>query len=195
MRVISAAHNNVRFLNNLLQKNKAVVFFVAPWCGHCKALEPTLNKIMGRFSTSRRDGLLARVSEGNIKNLNCDKDIRGFPTIRVFNNGKKVKDYEGSRDESSLNSFLASVFNENLRKKPIKVLKKNLKRIRKKNNKEKKRTSYSSLLRRKAKKAVTKRKAKKAVTKRKAKKAVTKRKAKKAVTKRKSKKILESLIN
>ena len=204
MRVISATHNNVPFLNNLLQKNKAVVFFVAPWCGHCKALEPTLNKIMGRFSTSRRDGLLARVPEGNIKNLNCDKDIRGFPTIRVLNNGKKVKDYEGSRDESSLNAFLASVFNENLRKKPITMLKKNLKRIRKKNSKKKKRTSYSSLLRRKAKKAVTKRKArkaKKAVTKRKSKKAVTKRKARKAVTKRKArkakktKKILESLIN
>ena len=73
MKVISATNDNIPFLNNLLQKNKAVVFFVAPWCGHCRALEPTLNKIMGRFSTSRRDGLIARVSEGNVKNLNCDK--------------------------------------------------------------------------------------------------------------------------
>ena len=93
MKVISATNDNIPFLNNLLQKNKAVVFFVAPWCGHCRALEPTLNKIMGRFSTSRRDGLIARVSEGNVKNLNCDKNIQGFPTIRVLNNGKKEKDY------------------------------------------------------------------------------------------------------
>jgi len=200
MRVISATHDNMLFLNNLLQKNKSVVFFVAPWCGHCKALEPTLNKIMGRFSTSRRDGLIARVPEGNIKNLNCDKDVRGFPTIRVLNNGKKEKDYTGPRDEHSLNAFLASVFNENIRKKPIKALKRNLKRIK---NKRKKRTVYSSLLRKKAKKAATKRKAKKAV--KKAVKKATKRKAKKAVkkkaTKRKTKKIkkikkiLESLIN
>jgi thioredoxin-like negative regulator of GroEL len=185
MRVISATHDNMPFLNNLLQKNRAVVFFVAPWCGHCKSLEPTLNKIMGRFSTSRRNGLLARVSEGNIKNLNCDKDIRGFPTIRVLNNGKKEKDYVGPRDENSLNAFLASVFNENIRKKPIKVLKRNLKKIRKK---RKKRTVYSSLLRKKAKKAVTKRKAKKAVKKKAVKKKATKRKAKRKAGK--TKKIL-----
>ena len=116
--------------------------------------------------------------------MNCDKDVRGFPTIRVLNNGKKEKDYTGPRDEHSLNAFLASVFNENIRKKPIKVLKRNLKRIR---NKRKKRTVYSSLLRKKAKKAATKRKAKKDV-----KKKATKRKAKKDVkkkaTKRKTKK-------
>ena len=219
MRVISATQNNIPFLNNLLQKNKAVVFFVAPWCGHCRALEPTLNKIMGRFSTSRRDGLIARVSEGDIKNLNCDKDIRGFPTIRVLNNGEKEKDYEGPRDENSLNSFLADVFNKNLINKPVKVLKKRLKNI----HMEKRRTPYSSLLRNAAKKATkkaTKKGAKKAAkkaakkgakkaTKKAAKKATkkgTKKGAKKAAKKVKKKatkkaklkktlKMLESLIN
>jgi len=128
MRVISATYDNIPFLNNLLQKNMAVVFFVAPWCGHCRALEPSLNKIMGRFSTSRRNGVIARVSEGDIKQIKCDNDIQGFPTIRVLKNGKKVKDYEGQRDEKSLNAFLADVFNENLKqpnkvRKPIKVRK------------------------------------------------------------------------
>jgi len=187
MRVISATNNNIPFLNNLLQKNKAVVFFVAPWCGHCRALEPTLNKIMGRFSTSRRDGLIARVSEGNVKNLNCDKDIRGFPTIRVLNNGKKEKDYEGSRDESSLNSFLASVFNKNLINKPVKVLKKSLKKFRKK----KRRTPYSNLLRKAAKNATKKIKKRKNASKKASKKALKKKASKKALKKKASKKALK----
>tara|TARA_B110000008_G_scaffold279739_1_gene328320 strand:+ start:3421 stop:3981 length:561 start_codon:yes stop_codon:yes gene_type:complete len=184
MRVISATQNNIPFLNNLLQKNKAVVFFVAPWCGHCRTLEPTLNKIMGRFSTSGRDGLIARVSEGDLKNLNCDKDIRGFPTIRVLNNGKKERDYEGPRDEQSLNAFLADVFNKNLINKSVNVLKKRLKNIKR----EKRRTPYSSLLRKAAKKAKKKatKKAKKKATKKAKKKATkkAKKKAKKKATKK-----------
>ena len=197
MRVISATHDNMHFLNDILQKNKAVVFFVAPWCGHCKALEPTLNKLMGRFSTSRRDGLIARVPEGEIKNLNGDTEIRGFPTIRILNNGKKEKDYEGSRDEKSLSEFLASVLNENEKKTPLKVLKKKLKRI--------KGTPYSKLLRKKALKAKrtkrktqdttqeTKKKTKKK-RKKKAKKKAKKKQTKKAKLK-KTLKMLETLIN
>jgi thioredoxin-like negative regulator of GroEL len=118
-----------------LQKNTAVVFFVAPWCKHCRALEPSLNKIMGRFSTSRRNGVIARVSEGDIKQINCDNDVDGFPTIRVLKNGEKIKDYEGQRDEKSLNAFLADVFNENL-KQPNKVKKPMNVEPKKKNNVE-----------------------------------------------------------
>jgi len=151
MRVISATRNNIPFLNNLLQKNTAVVFFTAPWCGHCRTLEPILNKIMGRFSTSRREGVIANVSEGDIKNLDCDNDVGGFPTIRVLNKGKKVKDYEGARDEKSINTFLAGVFNENMKNETMKAAIKTS------------RTPYSFLLKKQAKKA--KRKAKKATLK------------------------------
>ena len=136
MRVITSTHKNASFLNNLLQKNKAVVFFVAPWCGHCQRLEPTLNKLMGRFSTLRRDGVIARINEGEMKNMNIDKEIQGFPTIRVLNNGKKEQDYNGPRDEESLNKFLYDVFKENQEMEPINISK--YRRKRKKRVKTKK---------------------------------------------------------
>ena len=156
MRVITSTYNNSSFLNNLLQKNKAVVFFVAPWCGHCQRLEPTLNKLMGRFSTLRNDGVIARINEGEIKNMNIDKDIQGFPTIRVLNNGKKEQDYNGPRDEESLNRFLYDVFKENQEMKTI-----NISKYRKKNNKTKK--AKKSVKTKKAKKSVKTKKAKKSV--------------------------------
>jgi thioredoxin-like negative regulator of GroEL len=169
MRIITSTYNNSSFLNNLLQKNKAVVFFVAPWCGHCQRLEPTLNKLMGRFSTLRRDGVIARINEGEIKNMNIDKDIQGFPTIRVLNNGKKEQDYNGPRDEESLNRFLYDVFKENQEMKTI-----NISKYRKKKNKTKK-----------AKKSVKTKKAKKSVKTKKAKKSVKTKKEKKSVKTRK----------
>ena len=173
MRIINSTYNNSSFLNNLLQKNKAVVFFVAPWCGHCQRLEPTLNKLMGRFSTLRRDGVIARINEGEIKNMNIDKEIQGFPTIRVLNNGKKEQDYNGPRDEESLNRFLYDVFKENQEMKTI-----NISKYRRKRNKTKK-----------AKKSVKTKKAKKSVKPKKAKKSVKPKKAKKSVKTKKAKKI------
>ena len=178
MRVISATRNNIPFLNNLLQKNTAVVFFTAPWCGHCRTLEPILNKIMGRFSTSRREGVIANVSEGDIKNLDCDNDVGGFPTIRVLNKGKKVKDYEGARDEKSINTFLAGVFNENMKNETMKAAIKTS------------RTPYSFLLKKQAKKA--KRKAKKATLKEKKAKLKDKKKAKQKAKQKDKKKAKKS---
>jgi len=163
MRVITSTYNNSSFLNNLLQKNKAVVFFVAPWCGHCQRLEPTLNKLMGRFSTLRNDGVIARINEGEIKNMNIDKEIQGFPTIRVLNNGKKEQDYNGPRDEESLNRFLYDVFKENQEMKTINISKQ----------------------RKKAKKSVKTKKAKKSVKTKKAKK-IKRIKTRKKIKKKKS---------
>ena len=178
MRVITSTYNNSSFLNNLLQKNKSVVFFVAPWCGHCQRLEPTLNKLMGRFSTLRNDGVIARINEGEIKNMNIDKEIQGFPTIRVLNNGKKEQDYNGPRDEESLNRFLYDVFKENQEMKTI-----NISKYRRKRNKTKK--AKKSVKTKKAKKSVKTKKAKKRVKTKKAKKRVKTKKAKKSVKLRK----------
>lgn len=114
MEIINAGPRNIPFLNDNLMNRKAVVFFVAPWCGHCQRLEPTINKLMGRFKNDSYPGLIARVQEKEIPKVKCDNDIQGFPTIRVLKpGGKKEHDYEGSRDEGSLSEFLAKIFEQN----------------------------------------------------------------------------------
>ena len=62
--------------------------------------------------------------------LTVDKEIRGFPTIRQYNNGK-VSDYNGMHDEKSLSNYLAKIFNENLRLRTLNKFRKTLKKERK----------------------------------------------------------------
>lgn len=79
--------------------------FYAPWCGHCKALEPKYNEL----ATELKD----------VKNLviaKCDAtaneidgiNIQGFPTIKFFPKGSKEgKEFEGDREVESFKKYLS----------------------------------------------------------------------------------------
>jgi thioredoxin 1 len=75
-----------------------VVDFWAPWCGPCRAIAPTLDKLAGEY-----EGKLT------IAKVNTDDEIRwagqlgiqGIPTLIIFKGGKEVKRLVGSRSEAA----------------------------------------------------------------------------------------------
>ena len=142
MKVIYANSNNMDMINALLNNSNVVVFFTAPWCGHCQRLKPVMNNVFGRFKSYKSPGSIISVSENEMPRLTVDNNIRGFPTIRHYNNGTKVNDYNGMRDEKSISDYLAKIFNENLRLRTLNKFKsileqKKRKRIKKTNKKTK----------------------------------------------------------
>ncbi|GBB90229.1 hypothetical protein RclHR1_01710029 [Rhizophagus clarus] len=88
------------------EKN-ALVEFYAPWCGHCKNLAPTYEKVAQDY---------AQESACIVANMDATKneavakryDVRGFPTIKFFPKGenKTTIDYQGSRTEQDFIDFL-----------------------------------------------------------------------------------------
>jgi protein disulfide-isomerase A6 len=76
---------------------KGVVFveFYAPWCGHCKSLEPEYNKAASILS-----GIVKVVAIDATQNekLAQKYQIQGFPTLKIFGFDKKSPaDYQGAR--------------------------------------------------------------------------------------------------
>ena len=141
MKVIYANSNNMDMINALLNNSNVVVFFTAPWCGHCQRLKPVMNNVFGRFKSYKSPGSIISVSENEMPRLTVDNNIRGFPTIRHYNNGTKVNDYNGMRDEKSISDYLAKIFNENLR---LRTLNKFKSILNKKNKKRRKKTKSKS---------------------------------------------------
>ena len=88
---------------------ESVVALTAPWCGHCNALKPELNKMRSKLKGGK--GIVANVSDKYHSELEMNTQVDGFPTIRHFKGGKKVKDYEGNRVANDLANFANNSLN------------------------------------------------------------------------------------
>jgi protein disulfide-isomerase A1 len=82
-----------------------LVEFYAPWCGHCKKLEPIYNELAQKFKSNsnvviaKMDATLNEVEEVS---------IQGFPTIKYWaaNNKNSPIDFDGDRTLDGFVKFL-----------------------------------------------------------------------------------------
>eukprot|EP01117_Protostelium_nocturnum_P000320 TRINITY_DN1038_c0_g1_i1.p1 TRINITY_DN1038_c0_g1~~TRINITY_DN1038_c0_g1_i1.p1 ORF type:complete len:496 (+),score=165.39 TRINITY_DN1038_c0_g1_i1:82-1569(+) len=91
----------------VLDPSKAVlVEFYAPWCGHCKNLEPIYNELGTAFA-GESDVIIAKI-DATANDVDKKYDVRGFPTLKLFPKGEdKVPiSYEGDRSKADLARFI-----------------------------------------------------------------------------------------
>ncbi|XP_045481715.1 protein disulfide-isomerase A6 homolog [Harmonia axyridis] len=80
-----------------------LVEFFAPWCGHCKNLAPHWAKAATELKGKVKLGALdATVHQAKA----AQYGVKGYPTIKFFNTGKKsassVEEYDGGRTSSDI---------------------------------------------------------------------------------------------
>lgn len=79
-----------------------LVKFYAPWCGHCKKLEPVWKHVAQSLADTHVR--VARVDCTRFSRVGQEYNIRGYPTI-LFLDGDNVYSYEGDRTREDIVAF------------------------------------------------------------------------------------------
>jgi len=101
--------------DEIVTKTETDTFIVAyaPWCGHCKALLPTWEKLAKKYNVAGSKVRIAKVDATNNFVPN-NFEVRGFPSIFWVpaNKGTAPLKYEGGRDFDDFEKYIKSHANK-----------------------------------------------------------------------------------
>lgn len=98
--------SSANFSKHIKDAKHTLVEFYAPWCGHCKKLEPEYEKAASALKL--RGVPLGKVDATEEKDLASKYNVKGFPTMIWFEEGKDHT-YDGGRTTDTIVEWVVSM--------------------------------------------------------------------------------------
>ena len=108
MHIKVASNNDAINLSKHLNNGNWMVLYYADWCGHCKTMKPEWDNVIKSLNnpqTNTNNVNVAEIESQHIENLVNKPDIKGFPTIKMYNNGLPIANFEDERIASKIKEF------------------------------------------------------------------------------------------
>mmetsp|Transcript_997 Transcript_997/g.2505 ORF Transcript_997/g.2505 Transcript_997/m.2505 type:complete len:277 (+) Transcript_997:3-833(+) len=86
-----------------------MIAFYAPWCGHCRTLEPKFTALAQQLKGEKGIGIGAiDCNEGTNKAICGKYGVNGFPTLKAMVAGKP-KSYNGARETEPMKDWIMNI--------------------------------------------------------------------------------------
>lgn len=90
---------NAANFSETIAKGTVLVDFWAPWCGPCKMQGPILDKVADKVGDK---AVISKVNVDESPALAAQFGVRSIPTLILFKDGQKVRDFIGVQQEAAL---------------------------------------------------------------------------------------------
>ena len=101
---MSAIHLTEDAFRKVVQSGQLVlVDFWAPWCGPCKALGPTIDKLGDLY---KGKAVVAKVNIDDVPELAAEMEVSSIPTVKLFKGGKEIESFTGPLPQAKYQEIL-----------------------------------------------------------------------------------------
>ena len=96
------------FESMALGKKAAMVYFYAPWCGHCKQLAPVWERLAQAYAGDSKTVVIGKVDATQEVDLASKYEIQGYPTLKFFpaDSAESEGSYDGERDLEAMVTYI-----------------------------------------------------------------------------------------